>query len=87
VADGVAMIGELNDALRAIAVRHGVAVAEIAEHFRGHGLLAGDPARHEPRPAERALWFCNVIELNAWGAGGVREAFWTAIHRGEPRAR
>jgi lysophospholipase L1-like esterase len=84
--DGVAMIGELNDTLHAVAARHGVATAEIAEHFRGHGLLAGNPARREPRPADRELWFCNVIEPNAWGAGGVREAFWTAIHRDGLRA-
>ncbi len=78
--DGVAMIHELNDGLRAVAARHGAVVAEIAEHFHGHGLLAGDPAGPQPRPAERDLWFCNVIEPNAWGAGGVRAAFWAAIH-------
>jgi lysophospholipase L1-like esterase len=85
--DGVAVIKELNDGLRAVADRHGAAVAEIAEHFRGHGLLAGDPAGREPRPAERGLWFCNLIEPNAWGAGGVREAFWSAIHPVGPCAR
>ena len=25
------------------------------------------------------LWFCNLIEPNAWGAGGVRAAFWSAL--------
>jgi lysophospholipase L1-like esterase len=78
--DAVALIGELNDALRAVAVRHGAAVAEIAEHFSGHGLLAGNPARADARPDERALWFCHVIEPNAWGGSGVREAFWAALH-------
>jgi hypothetical protein len=77
--DAVAVIEELNDGLRGVAVRHGATVAEIAGHFRGHGLLAGDPGGREPRPAERGLWFCNLIEPNAWGAGGVREAFWAAI--------
>jgi lysophospholipase L1-like esterase len=79
-ADAVEVIAELNDALRHVAVEHGAAVAEIAEHFRGHGLLAGDPARREARPLERDLWFCNLIEPNAWGADGVRSAFWTAVH-------
>ena len=83
--DGVAMIAELNEALHAVAARHGAVIAEIAQHFRGHGLLAGDPARREARPADRDLWFCSVIEPNAWGAGGVREAFWTAID--SPAAR
>jgi lysophospholipase L1-like esterase len=85
--DAVAVIEELNDGLRGIAARHGATVAEIAEHFRDHGLLAGDPTRREPRPAERDLWFCNLIEPNAWGAGGVREAFWAAVHPVEPGAR
>ena len=85
--DGVATIAELNDALREVATDHGHAVAEVADHFRGHGLLAGNPARREARPAERGLWFCNVIEPNAWGAGGVREAFWAAIRPGDPGTR
>jgi lysophospholipase L1-like esterase len=78
--DAVAVIDELNERLRAVATREGCAVAEIGQHFRGHGLLAGDPTRAEPRPAERDLWFSHVIEPNAWGAGGVREAFWAAVH-------
>jgi hypothetical protein len=85
--DAVAVIEELNDGLRGVAAREGAAVAEIGEHFRGHGLLAGDPTRREPRPAERDLWFCDLIEPNAWGAGGVREAFWTALPLGEPHRR
>jgi lysophospholipase L1-like esterase len=79
--DAVAMIDELNEALRAVAARHGAAVAEIAGRFQGHGLLAGDPSRAEARPADRRLWFCNLIEPNAWGADGVRAAFWDAIGR------
>jgi hypothetical protein len=80
--DAVAMIGALNDTLRQVAARHGAVVADIAGHFHGHGLLAGDPGRREARPAERGLWFCNVIEPNAWGGGGVREAFWAALRHG-----
>jgi lysophospholipase L1-like esterase len=83
-ADAVAVIEELNDRLRGVAARHGATVAEIGRHFRGHGLVAGDPRRPEPRPAERDLWFCHLIEPNAWGAGGVREAFWGAIYPVEP---
>ncbi len=77
--DAVRVVAELNEALRHVAAEHGDAVAEIGERFRGHGVLAGDPSRPEPRPAQRGLWFCNVIEPNAWGAGGVREAFWEAL--------
>jgi lysophospholipase L1-like esterase len=84
--DGVAMIEELNDGLRAAAGRYGATVAEIGKYFRGHGLLAGDPGRREARPARRDLWFCSLIEPNAWGAGGVREAFWAALPRVGSRA-
>ena len=76
--EAVAVIAELNEALREVASARGAAVAEIAERFHGHGLLAGDASRPDPRPAERDLWLCSVIEPNAWGAGGVREAFWSA---------
>ena len=76
--DAVDVLAELNRTLRRVASGHGAAVAEIAERFQGHGLLAGDPSRPEPRPGQRDLWFCRVIEPNAWGAGGVREAFWAA---------
>ncbi|MFW3172185.1 SGNH/GDSL hydrolase family protein [Geodermatophilus sp. CPCC 206100] len=78
--DAVALIGELNEALRRVARSHGAAVAEIAREFSGHGLAAGDPRRPEARPADRALWYCRLIEPNAWGAGGVRAAFWAALH-------
>ena len=77
--EAVAVLGELNDALRAVAQRHGAAVAEIAQRFQGHGVLAGDAARPDPRPDDRDLWFCSVIEPNAWGASGVRAAFWDAL--------
>ena len=77
--DGVAVIGELNDALRSTARAHGAAVAEIADRFAGHGLAAGDPTDPSPRPGNRDLWFCRLIEPNAWGADGVRAAFWDAL--------
>lgn len=78
--DAVAVVGELNEALRAVARDGGAVVAEIAQRFAGHGLLAGDRPgpTPDPRPSDRDLWLCSVIEPNAWGAGGVREAFWDA---------
>jgi hypothetical protein len=77
------VIAELNDVLRAVAAEGGAAVADIAQRFTGHGLLAGDAARPDPRPSDRDLWLCSVIEPNAWGAAGVREAFWTAAGLGD----
>lgn len=79
--DAVRVIAELNAALRRAAADRGARVAEIHGLFLGHGTLAGDVARPEPRPAQRDLWLCHVIEPNAWGAGGVRTAFWAALNR------
>ena len=73
------MLAHLNDALRGVAEAHGAQVADIHGVFLGHGLSCGDPAQPNPRPANRQLWYCNIIEPNAWGANGVRAAFWQAL--------
>jgi GDSL-like lipase/acylhydrolase family protein len=77
----VDILAELNVALHGVAAEHGAQVADIHGRFLGHGLRAGNPAQSDPRPADRNLWFCNVIEPNAWGASAVRAAFWDALHR------
>jgi hypothetical protein len=78
--DVVDLVGELNAELTAVAGEHGARVADIHRRFLGHGLLQGDPAQAYPRPRDRELWYCKVIEPNAWGADGVRAAFWEALH-------
>jgi hypothetical protein len=80
----VEVLAYLNSALCRLAGRHGAAVADIHATFLGHGLHAGDPGRPDPRPPERDLWFCHVIEPNAWGASAVRQAFWQALGRPVP---
>jgi lysophospholipase L1-like esterase len=77
--DAVAVIGELNDGLRQVAGQHGARVADIHGAFLGHGLISGDPRTASARPARRDLWYCSVIEPNAWGADGVRAALWAAL--------
>jgi lysophospholipase L1-like esterase len=79
--DGVAVLGELNAELAAVAAAAGAELADVAAAFQGHGVLAGSPAQSSPRPPSRELWYCNVIEPNAWGASGVRAAFWAALRR------
>jgi lysophospholipase L1-like esterase len=78
----VEVLANLNEALREVAVAHGAAVAEIHRLFLGHGLAAGDPAQPDARPSNRDLWYCSIIEPNAWGANGVRAAFWDALDQG-----
>ena len=82
--DVVDVIAHLNDGLRVVAGRHGALVAEIHATFLGHGLASGDPGQPDARPTNRDLWYCLVIEPNAWGADGVRRAFWKALGRQEP---
>ena len=78
--DGVGMIAQLNEGLAVTARQQGAVVADVHQRFLGHGLLAGDPRQPSPRPAQRDLWFCQVIEPNAWGASAIRAAFWNALH-------
>jgi hypothetical protein len=80
--DAVKVLAELNAGLRELAGHRGARVAEIHARFLGHGLSAGNPAQPLPRPSNRELWFCNVIEPNAWGASAVRAAFWDALTAG-----
>ena len=82
--DVVSVLAELNASLRAAAGRHGAAVADIHDRFLGHGLSQGNPAQGDPRPSDRDLWYCNVIEPNAWGASAVRAAFWQALGHPDP---
>ena len=78
--DVVDVVAELNDALHTVAGEHGARVADIHRRFLGHGLRRGDPAQTDARPADRELWYCRLIEPNAWGADAVRAAFWEALH-------
>jgi lysophospholipase L1-like esterase len=77
--DVVDVLAALNSTLRSVAGRHGARVADIHARFLGHGLSVGDPAQRDPRPSNDDVWYCNIIEPNAWGASGVRAAFWEAL--------
>ena len=73
------LLAELNQALRMLAREHGALVADVHDRFLGHGLAAGDPAQPDPRPPNRDLWYCGLIEPNAWGASEIRATFWEAL--------
>jgi lysophospholipase L1-like esterase len=77
--DGPTVLAALNDALRGLAERHAATVADVHGAFLGHGVTAGDPGQPEPRPADRDLWYCGIIEPNAWGAHHIRRVWWDAI--------
>jgi lysophospholipase L1-like esterase len=78
--DGPAAVEQLNAALIDLAERHGAIVADVYSRFLGHGVHAGDPTIPDSRPADRDLWYCGVIEPNAWGAHQIRAAWWQAVN-------
>jgi lysophospholipase L1-like esterase len=68
-----------NETLCDIAAQNGAIVADIYVQFRGHGLDTGDPAQTEPDPLNRNLYYCGVIEPNAWGANAIRQLWWNTL--------
>lgn len=72
-------LGRFNATIRALAAEHGALVADIHASFLGHGLSVGNPADYEPRPANRNLWYCGVVEPNAWGAHAIRSVWWETL--------
>ena len=81
--EALELLTELNRALRTLAEDHQALVADVHARFLGHGLAAGDPSQPAAHPADRDLWYCNLIEPNAWGASEIRADFWTALERAD----
>jgi lysophospholipase L1-like esterase len=81
------LLAELNQSLRALAKEHRALVADVHGRFLGHGLATGDPAQLDPRPSNRDLWYCGLIEPNAWGASEIRATFWEVLTINGDRGR
>lgn len=77
---GPQWVRALNTALADLAHRHDAVLVDLHSRFLGHGVTIGDPAQTDPRPANHDLWFCGVVEPNAWGAHAIRAAWWQALH-------
>jgi hypothetical protein len=77
------LLAELNQALWALAEDHHALVADVHAGFLGHCLAAGDPTQPHPRPADRGLWYCGLVEPNAWGASEIRASFWETLPRAD----
>jgi lysophospholipase L1-like esterase len=75
------LLTELNRALRTLAEDYQALVADVHARFLGHGLAAGDPTQPAAHPPDRDLWYCDLIEPNAWGASEIRAAFWATLER------
>jgi|Tabmets5t2r1_1033131.scaffolds.fasta_scaffold04091_1 lysophospholipase L1-like esterase len=81
--EALELLAELNRALRMLAEHHQALVADVHARFLGHGLAAGDPTQSAARPSDRGLWYCDLIEPNAWGASAIRAAFWATLERSD----
>jgi lysophospholipase L1-like esterase len=77
--EGSAAVRALNAELSLLADRHGAVVADVHAALLGHGVAIGDPAQPDPRPANGDLWYCGLIEPNAWGAHHIRAVWWQAL--------
>ena len=77
------LLAELNQALWALAEDHHALVADVHAGFLGHCLAAGDPTQPHPRPADRGLWYCGLVEPNAWGASEICASFWETLPRAD----
>jgi lysophospholipase L1-like esterase len=81
--EALEFLAELNRALRMLADEHRALVADVHARFLGHGLTIGNPAQQAARPPERGMWYCDLIEPNAWGASEIRAAFWATLERAD----
>ena len=79
--EALELLAELNRGLRALADEHKALVADVHGRFLGHGLATGNPAQPATRPPDRGLWYCDLIEPNAWGASEIRAAFSAMLAR------
>jgi lysophospholipase L1-like esterase len=79
--DGPRLLAELNMALAETARRHDALVADVHAHFHGHGAATGDPAQPDPQPTNTNLWYCGVIEPNAYGAHEIRTIWWHTLRK------
>jgi hypothetical protein len=67
------VLAELNRVLWALAEDHRALVADVHARFLGHGLAPATLPQPAARPCDRGLWYCRLIEPNAWGAQGSGE--------------
>ena len=69
----------VNDAIRAMANGDRVWLADVHQHFLGHGNHHDDPANPYHDAADPSGWFTETIEPNPRGASEVRRLFWQAL--------
>lgn len=68
-----------NEAIRKLGERKGVRVADLHQHFLGHGIHCHEPSNPNYHPDDPSYWFVLDIEPNARGASEVRRCFVNAM--------
>jgi GDSL-like Lipase/Acylhydrolase family len=82
--EGLEVLAELNRVLWVLAEEYQALVADVHARFLDHGLAAGDPTQPAARPHDRGLWYCGLIEPNAWGPARSGPASGTRLPRRVP---
>ncbi|WP_018349194.1 SGNH/GDSL hydrolase family protein [Longispora albida] len=77
--EGLTVIAAYNEKIRELGSAHGAVLVDLHALFTGHGLMTGNPAQLEAEPSNHDLWYCGVVEPNAWGAHAIRRA-WHQAH-------
>ena len=75
----LAWIDAYNNILRRLAADYDAILVDVRAAFQGHGLNAGDPSSSEARPQNHDLYYCGVVEPNAWGASALRALWWNSL--------
>jgi len=82
---GVPLDGEMrlfqqvNDAIRAMADGQRIRLADIHDHFLGHGSHHDDSTHPYHHAEDPDPWFTRTIEPNARGASEVRRVWWQEL--------
>lgn len=82
VQEAYALFYAFNKAILDIGKTYGVRIADIYEHFLGHGSHHGDSNNPHYHPDDPSYWYVQEIEPNARGAYEVRRLFWEALKKG-----
>jgi lysophospholipase L1-like esterase len=71
---------QLNTSIRELSSIPHVRIADIHQHFLGHGMRHNDSRSQYYHPEDPSQWYMMDIEPNARGAHEVRRLFWNAFH-------
>ncbi len=75
----LATLMKTNHAIRSMAVPNRIYLADIYQHFLGHG--SGVKEAQPGEPGDAAMWYVMTIEPNPRGAHEIRRLFWESLNQ------